>query len=126
MISADIPFNKRILFLPHCLRNNKICKNEYDENGLICQICSNNCAIGRLKKFAQELGYHVCIAPGGSMVVNIIEKEKPLAVVGVACRKEIEIAEKYLKIPYNSVELSKDGCINTEVDEEEVKKTLKC
>ena len=114
----------KILFLPHCLRNSKACPNKYNEEGLICNN-SHDCAINRLKKFAETLNFKVFIAPGGSLVEKLVKKLNPEFVVGVACDNEIAMARQFLDGKYKSIELLVDGCINTKVDEEEVMKVLK-
>ncbi|MBL7148301.1 MAG: DUF116 domain-containing protein [Nanoarchaeota archaeon] len=113
----------KILFLPHCLRNFELCDNKYNQNGLICNN-SHDCTINRLKEFAEELKYKVFIAPGGSLIEKLVKKLNPEFVVGVACEKEIKIVKEFLTMPYISIKLIKDGCINTQVDEEKVKEVL--
>ena len=112
-----------VLFLPHCLRNLEYCNNKYSKDGLICS-GEHNCSVGRLKLYAEDIGYKVFIAPGGSLVEKITKKIKPDFIIGVACRKEIVLAEQFLNGNYQSIELLVDGCFNTEVDEEEVKEVL--
>ena len=59
------------------------------------------------------------------MVGKIIKKASPKAVVGVACMKELVMALDELSIPAQSVELSKDGCVDTDVDLESVMDVIK-
>jgi len=113
----------KVLFLPHCLRNFEYCDNKYDENGLICS-GEHGCGIGRLKEYAMGLGYDVYIVPGGSLFEKLVKKLNPDFIVGVACNKEIKLAEGFLDGNYQSIELLVDGCIDTEVNEEKVKEVL--
>jgi uncharacterized protein len=120
---------KKLLFLPACLRNSKVCLNEQSENGISCSHCkdTNSCAIGRIKEFADSLKYITYIAPGGDLVEKIVEKTRPIVVIGVACRKELNQALDYLgkfDIVMDYVLLNKTGCIDTEVDEGKVKAVL--
>jgi len=121
---------KKLLFLPACLRNSKICPNEQSEEGISCRNCkdTNSCAIGRLKDFADSLKYSTFVAPGGDLVEKIVEKTKPVVVIGVACRKELNQALDYLgkfDIVMDYVLLTKTGCIDTDVDEDKVRTVLR-
>ena len=59
------------------------------------------------------------------MLTKIIKDFRPQAIMGVACKKEIVMAFDELGLPTQGVELLKDGCVNTDVDLDIVKKTLK-
>jgi len=109
----------KILFLPQCLRNPK-CRAKVNGFGYDCVDCCG-CKASQLKRGAEKLGYRVFIVPGGSMVFKAIEKLKPKAVIGVACLKELLPAVEEIHLPLQTVELSKVGCINTDVD---INKTL--
>lgn len=74
-----------------------------------------------------EKGYKgVCVAPGGSMVLRFVEEMAPLGIVAVACEKELEMGvrgvetlalDERIRMPtITIVPLSKDGCVDTEVD----------
>jgi uncharacterized protein len=110
------PIKDRILFLPHCVRNTKICKAEYTDEGIICKHCGGcdlDCAI----KTAQRIGYKkIFVVPGGRMVKKIIDKYNPKASIGVCCFEEAQLAFEMLKntnvIP-QVVLLLKDGCKDT-------------
>lgn len=122
-----IPFNERVLFIPQCLRDSKKCKAELTDSGYICNDCSP-CKAHRIKEIGEKLGYKVFIVPGGTMVVNIIKKEKPKAIMGIACYRELldgVIALKKINIPGMGVLLSKTGCKDTDVSLEKVKGILK-
>ncbi len=106
------------VFLPQCLRNSKTCKATLGEEGWKCMKCSGHrkCKVYQIKKKAEEKGHRVFVCPGGSMVIKIIKKHRPKAVIGVACIKEISMAFDEIKVPGCGIELSRDGCINTDVD----------
>lgn len=119
-----VPYEQRMLFLPHCLRNVKKCKAKMSEEGLQCRKCGN-CQLGELIKLAKEYNYiGAFIAPGGSMVYNLMKKYKPRAVVGVACHNEINMgigkAAEY-EIHSQGVLLLRDGCKDTAVNIDEVR-----
>lgn len=111
-----IPYNERVLFLPHCARNSEKCKATYNEEGLECKQCGA-CNICDAEKIAKKLGYQkVFIVPGGSMVKKLLKKYEPKAAVGVCCFNEALLSFEMLKeiqiIP-QVVLLLKDGCKDT-------------
>ncbi|HLD58346.1 MAG TPA: DUF116 domain-containing protein [archaeon] len=121
------PYNERILFLPHCLKNTQKCIATYSDSGLECKECGN-CQIAELKKIARGFGYKgVFITPGGSMVQKLIEKHNPAAALGVCCYDEANIAFEKLrgkKIAPQVVLLMRDGCKDTIANIEEVKEKM--
>ena len=117
---------QRVLLLPHCLRRAETCQAKYTKQGLECTECNPDCPVNRLRQEAVRLGYKgVCVAPGGRLAIKYIEENKPLAIVAVACQKELQegihgiselIGDGQQMIPVVVVPLSQDGCIDTEVD----------
>ncbi len=117
----------RILLLPHCLRRSNTCRAGYNQEGLQCVSCNPSCPINRLRAAALENGYQgVCVAPGGHLAVKYVQEKKPRAVVAVACEKELKegvegvkslAAENVRPLMY-IIPLSKNGCLDTEVDVE--------
>ncbi len=126
----------RVLLLPHCLRPSEACPGKYSKQGLVCpDDCSVPCVIRSLQDAALKQGYKgVCVAPGGSMVLRFVERMEPQAIVAVACQKELELGvngveelsrDGKLSMPIISVvPLSKEGCVDTEVDVAEVMEVL--
>ncbi len=117
-----VPKGERVLFLPHCLRDVKNCAAPIDEDGYHCRKCGR-CAIAKITAEAERNGIKWYMCGGGSQVINIIQRVKPKAVIGVACYNEIQMALEKLRatnIPLQAVMLRKSGCVNTEVDLEEV------
>jgi len=120
----EIPNRNKIVFLPQCLRDCNRCQATLGKYGYICVKCSKHCKARKIKEHAEKLGYKAYIVPGGSMLTKVIKKYKPEAILGVACKKEIVMAFDELNIPTQGVELLKDGCVNTDVDIDEVVKIL--
>ena len=124
---ARIEPSERILLLPHCLRRSDGCQGTYNKDGLQCQECNPDCPINHLRESAIRLGYKgVCIAPGGVLAVRYVKENKPKGIVAIACQKELEegvdgvkkLAGELVEIPLMVIiPLSKDGCVDTEVDE---------
>ncbi len=121
------PYNKRVLFLPHCMRNSRECKASYSEEGLQCKRCGK-CDIAKLVEIAEELGYkNVFVVPGGSMVQKIIKKHKPEATVGVCCYHEANLAFDQLRgtgIHAQVALLLQDGCKDTKTNVVEAKEKM--
>jgi hypothetical protein len=119
---------ERVLLLPHCLRPSETCPGKYSKKGMVCPPdCTESCVIRTLKQAAIEKGYKgVCVAPGGSMVLRFVEEMAPLGIVAVACEKELELGvrgvealalDERIRMPtITIIPLSKDGCVDTEVD----------
>lgn len=116
-----ISANDTVIFLPQCLRN-KDCKAQLTHEGYQCKMCGR-CKIAQIKKKLDPLGFRIFIVPGGSMVAKIIKKVHPKSILGIACINELLLAlkhEKDLDIPMQGVELLKNGCVETDVDIDEV------
>ena len=114
-----IPYNERVLFLPHCSRNLKVCKAESNGEGIICKHCGG-CNIDKAKKMAEDLGYKkVFVVPGGSMVKKLLATYQPKASVGVCCFEEAQLAFSMLKgtgiVPQVAM-LLQDGCKDTMIN----------
>jgi geranylgeranyl pyrophosphate synthase len=115
---AATPPSRRLLLLPHCLKQADGCPAEYDELGLDCRDCGA-CSIADLRATAEEMGYRVLVAEGSPMVLKIIVGGHVDAIVGVACLNVLEKAlDKILLagIPCLAVPLLASDCRNTSVD----------
>ncbi|MBU4134725.1 DUF116 domain-containing protein [bacterium] len=113
------PFSARIILLPQCLRNSKKCIGEESGPFFICGGCGK-CKIKAITESANKIGYKkVYILKGGKIIPSLFEKDKPCAVIGVACPWEGFIGQKIcgeFKIPVQFFPLSRDGCADTDVD----------
>jgi geranylgeranyl pyrophosphate synthase len=115
---AAIPFNRRLMLLPHCLKNAEGCPADYDEFGLDCKKCGA-CEVGDFRTKAEELGYKVLVSEGTPIVLKIIVSGHIDAIVGVACLNVLEKAfDKVLLagIPCIATPLLSSNCKNTSVD----------
>jgi geranylgeranyl pyrophosphate synthase len=115
---AAIPYEKRLLLLPKCLRNAEECPAKFDEIGLLCEHCGR-CVIDDLQSQAERLGYAVLIAEGSPVVMSLIEAGRIEGVVGASCLSVLEKVFPYMEagaVPGIAIPLLRDGCANTSVD----------
>ena len=101
---SKVPYNNRIVYISHCIKKKLQAK---------------------IKQEAEKLGYAVLVVGGGSQVKKTIQNYK--AAVGVACKDELEDFERIkekLGCPVQTVQLTKEGCKNTEDNLQDVYKTL--
>src|SRR5688572_11711438 len=123
---AAIPFHRRLLLVPHCLKNAEGCPADYDEFGLDCLKCGA-CSVADFKGKAEALGYKVLVAEGSPIVLKIIVSGYVDAIVGVACLNVLEKAiDKILLsgIPCFAVPLLSSDCRDTSVDEDWVQEMV--
>lgn len=115
---AAVPFNRRLLLLPKCLRSAQHCAAPFDEFGLICQRCGL-CSINDLQSQAERLGYTVLVAEGSALVMSLIQTGHIEAIVGVSCPSVLEKAFPHMEsaaIPGIAIPLHQEDCENTSVD----------
>lgn len=125
---ARVPYRRRILLLPQCLRSSTDCAAEERTFSYHCAQCGA-CDVPAIIGEAERLDYMgVYILKGGRAVVKLIEELDPGAVAGVACNYEglIGIMECERRgVPVQFVPLSRDGCADTEVELERLKELLR-
>ena len=117
---AGVPFERRLLLLPKCLRVEDRCPAPFDEFGLLCKQCGL-CTIQDLQNEAEKLGYAVLVAEGSALVMAIIQTGKIDAIIGVSCLSVLEKAFPYMEaaaIPGVAIPLLQDDCKDTAVDVE--------
>lgn len=115
---ATVPYERRLLLLPKCLRVESKCPAPFDEFGLLCKQCGL-CSIQDLQAEAERLGYAVLVAEGSAIVMSLIQTGKIEAIVGVSCLSVLERAFPYMEaaaVPGVAVPLLQDDCIDTTVD----------
>ena len=123
---ASIPYEKRILLLPVCLRNSSKCKADIDELGLLCNLC-NTCNIPNIQTRAEELGMMSLVAEGFTSVIGLVKSGVAEAVIGVSCLDSLEKAFPLLinnAVPGLAIPLNKDGCKDTTVDLDYVERLM--
>jgi geranylgeranyl pyrophosphate synthase len=117
---AAVPYERRLLLLPKCLRVEDRCPAPFDELGLLCKQCGL-CTIQDLQAEAERLGYAVLVAEGSALVMALIQTGKIEAIVGVSCLSVLERAFPYMEaaaIPGVAIPLLQDDCKDTTIDVE--------
>jgi len=125
-----VPFSESIVLVPHCLRNTGKCAAKDFGSYFICGECGA-CKISSISRKAKELGYKgIYVLKGGRTIEKLVEELRPEAVLAVACYFEgaqgFELIENKgkNKIAVQFVPLSKDGCVDTDVNLSEVLEVL--
>lgn len=115
---ATIPYERRLLLMPKCLRVESKCPAPFDEFGLLCKQCGL-CTIQDFQNEAEKLGYAVLVAEGSAIVMSLIQTGKIEAIVGISCLPVLERTFPYVEaaaIPAVAIPLLQDDCIDTTVD----------
>lgn len=117
-VVAATPFNRRLLLLPQCLRNNMQCKGEFDSLGLICAGCKS-CQLDFILENAEKLGYATLVAEGTTVAIGLVEEGSIDAVIGVSCMPVLQNSFEAVTraaVPVIGLPLLFDGCENTSLD----------
>ncbi len=123
---AAIPYERRVLLLPQCLRRRDQCRAVMDEVGLLCEECGS-CAIGRFQVAAESLDCVTLVAEGTTVVTRLLEQGRVDAVIGVSCLHVLERAFPHAAahaIPSIAIPLYRDGCDDTAFDEDWLEEIL--
>ncbi len=122
---------ERILLLPQCLRPSKSCPGKFGKEGLVCpEDCTETCVVPAFRQEVTRLGYRgMCIAAGGKMALRYVKETHPKGIVAVACPEELRMGVAAVKGAAEHqhgtpaiiiIPLTKDGCVDTEVDPDQV------
>lgn len=123
---ASIPYERRLLLLPKCLRDAGRCEGEMDDLGLLCHRCGR-CVIPDLQTLADRHGVLSLVAEGFTSVIELIRQHVVDAVIGVSCLDSLEKAFPLLvshAVPGIAVALNDGGCKDTHVDTDYVMQLL--
>ena len=80
---ATVPYERRLLLMPKCLRVESKCPAPFDEFGLLCKQCGL-CSIQDFQNEAERLGYAVLVAEGSAVVMSLIQTGQIEAIVGIS------------------------------------------
>lgn len=115
---AEIPYERRLLLLPQCLRDADACMGTIDELGLLCKGCGR-CVIHPLKTEAERLGYVTLISEGTAAVLALVQSGKVDGFVGSSCMSTLEKVFPVMSVvavPAIAVPLLRGGCVSTALD----------
>ncbi|MDR2472354.1 MAG: polyprenyl synthetase family protein [Tannerella sp.] len=123
---AAVPYERRMLLLPQCLRNTSCCEAEIDDLGLLCRRCGR-CKIFSLEQQAENLNIMSLVAEGFTTVINLLENNVISTVIGVGCLESLEkVFPLMIKhgIPGLAVPLNHAGCKDTDVDNQYISEMM--
>lgn len=121
-----VPANKLLVVVPHCLQLAS-CPHKITRDPNNCKRCGN-CNIGDLMKLSEEFGFIFFVATGGTLARQIVKKNRPQAVLAIACERDLMsgIQDVYPLPAVGVLNIRPNGpCYNTKVDIEEFKKVLR-
>ena len=117
-VVGTIPYDRRMLLLPQCLKNSDKCKAQEDEFGLLCNECGS-CSISGFIRKAEDLGYVTIVAEGTTIASRLAESRKVDAIIGVGCMETLQkifsTVNKY-SVPAIGIPLLTSGCVDTKAD----------
>jgi geranylgeranyl diphosphate synthase type II len=125
-VVGSVPFSRRILLLPHCLKSSTLCKGNQDEMGLLCSECGN-CSISGLLREAENLGYVALVTEGTTITARLIESGKVDAVIGIGCMDVLQkmfVSVSRFAIPSIGIPLLSCGCTDTTADSDWIKEEM--
>lgn len=117
-----IPRERRLLLLPVCIRDHEHCQAEFDDLGLLCAGCGR-CPVAAWREQAERLGMATLVAESSSRVAAWVEAGEIQAVIGVSCldalTRTFPAMDRHA-VPGYAIPLNRDGCRNTEFDQDEL------
>ncbi len=119
-IVASVPFRRRLLLVPQCLKHDPDCPAEIDEFGLLCESCGR-CVLKDIQETADDLGMMCIIAEGSAMTRRLIQEGQADAIIGVGCFSALKKAFEQINanaVPGLALPLFNDGCTGTSTDVE--------
>lgn len=124
-LDRGIPADRVLLLLPHCLQDHN-CTFRITFDPSNCRECGG-CPVGELMTMAKRLGVKVSVATGGTLARRHLKEKKPLAVVAVACPRDLGqgMLDAY-PVPVIGVENSRPcgDCLDTRVDVKAVEEAI--
>jgi hypothetical protein len=121
----------KALLIPHCARAHmdRQCMADFNPEipSYTCKGCREDCLVNQVVRVGKKKGYEVYVIPGGSCAEKILRNKEYNGVVGIACGSELKMALGLLKkldIPGQGVILTKNGCANTKLNLENLKRVL--
>lgn len=120
-----VPADKLLVVTPHCLQLAS-CPYKITRDPHNCHHCGR-CDIDWMVKLADEMGYHFFVVTGGTLARQVVYKNRPKAVLAVACERDLMsgIQDVYPLPAVGVLNIRPNGpCYNTHVDPEVFKAQL--
>lgn len=117
---------KMLVLLPHCLQSSD-CSHKVTGALANCRECGK-CTMGDLKKLGEKYGVHMEVVPGGTLARRAVQKYRPLAVLAVACERDLSsgIIDSSPMPVYGVLNERPHGpCFNTRVDVAKLEEAIK-
>ncbi len=124
-LGGSVPAGRILLLLPHCLQRHD-CDRRITFNPYNCIRCGG-CPVGSLLDLADRTGVKIAIATGGTLARRHIRELRPLAVVAVACPRDLGQGMLDARpVPVAGVENTRPAgdCLDTQVDILTVEETI--
>ena len=125
-VVETIPFQRRVLLLPQCLKNSGTCQASFDNVGLLCNECGH-CLIPGILHEAENLGYVAVVTEGTTITTRLIESGKVDAVIGAGCMEALQkifVSVNKFAVPGIGIPLLTCGCKDTLIDPEWIREEL--
>ncbi len=117
-VVEGIPYNRRILLLPQCMRHAESCPAKMDELGLLCEQCGL-CSLTQIITQAENLGYHAIVSEGTTAVKSLLSSGQIECVIGLGCLESFERSFPLTvqeAVPSIAIPLFNSDCRNSRVD----------
>ncbi|MBC8525403.1 MAG: DUF116 domain-containing protein [Candidatus Cloacimonetes bacterium] len=115
-----------LILLPHCLQNTS-CPIRITVEPKNCKRCGN-CDIGAILEVAEEYNVDVAVATGGTLARRIVLEKRPKLIIAVACYRDLVsgIQDAFPIKTFGILNIRPQGpCINTKVEVEKIRNSLK-
>lgn len=124
--TGGIPPERILLLLPHCLQNHN-CQYRITFDPTNCRRCGE-CPVGDLLSLSERTGVEIAVATGGTLARRHVQEKKPLAVIAVACPRDLgQGMLDAWPVPVFGIENSRPcgDCLDTRVDLAAVEKAVR-
>ena len=122
---------RKALLIPHCARAymDRRCMADFDPDvpTYKCKSCNSKCIANKATTMGKKKGYDVYIIPGGSCAEKILKHNAYEGVIGVACGNELKMSISLIKklgLAGQGVFLNRNGCSNTNLNLESLRRVL--
>jgi len=94
------------------------------QRALFIARCVNPNPRDAIRTFAESLGYRVFVIASSEDLRRCMAAERPAAVAGIACHKELDMVRRAVQVPHVVILLHRCTCSETDFDLEGAKALL--